>query len=381
MQNFTKGTWIANAKRIAIESETLERKKNASVKDDALRHELLELVRTRADAKLITVKKLTAFKSILSDIQTKIRNGGWPNSSTLKQQLENFEGKLSSFKLLMRAEYDSLEDTANAIEGEVSRMSSEMEGWDLSAQEVGSGQNKDFSCAAALKRNSDRQKVDLQRRAFIGMIDRRISSLGRDGGWDSRDHDSFIRVWSQLFETSEVFEQQLAQDKLFLGGRGDSAEGDVGSDELDMDAAGETQLTIPHSRQVAIMKRLTTALPWKASEEFAQHVEWYLQFLRMQLVKKKAVHDWKQEQVTARRQSNEHALVTEILQAAEKIEDIELERDSSDVVGAESPSSKDRATAKVRIAKWRASQAEQLEQEKVNLSVRAFLHTHLIMFL
>jgi len=377
MQNFTKGTWIANAKRFAIESEALERKKNASVKDDELRQELLEMVRTRADAKMNTMKKLGAFKSNLSDIQTKIRNGGWPNSSTLKQQLENFEGRLSSFKLLMRAEYDSLEDTATAIEGEVSRISSEIEAWDLSAQELGSVQNKDFLSAAAQKRNSERQKIDLHRRAFIGMIDRRISALGRDGGWDSCDHDSFVRVWNQIFESSEIFEQQLAQDKLFLGGRRegtgphtDSAEGDVGSDEPDMDVAGETQLTITHSRQVLMMKKLTIAIPWKASEDFAQHVSWHLQFLRMQLVKKKAVADWKQEQISARKQSNEHALVTEIFQSPRSI-DTELsgaggrEAGEADTESLSSKDHMDRSAAKARIAKWRASQAEQLEQEKV----------------
>src|SRR5690349_11772360 len=46
---------------------------------------------------------------------------------------------------------------------------------------------------------NDRAKEAIQRQAQIGAIDRKIAALGgRTGGWDSRDHDAFLRLWTQI---------------------------------------------------------------------------------------------------------------------------------------------------------------------------------------
>ena len=99
----------------------------------------------------------------------------------------------------------------------------------------------------------------------------------------------------------------------------------------------------------------------------------YLTNLRLTLIKKKAVNDWKQEQLSAKRQLHEEALLGKGLPGSS--EDNRYGRDM-DMVGAgiddvnSKPagivvSEQERALAKQRIAKWKADQAAKKEEEKV----------------
>jgi hypothetical protein len=95
----------------------------------------------------------------------------------------------------------------------------------------------------------------------------------------------------------------------------------------------------------------------------------YLTLTRLNLIKKKAVAEWKQEQLTAKRQQQDDILVGEILNPDEAAaRDRSLDH-SEDLNGERLPlaggSEKDRAAAKARIAQWRAAQARQAEEEKV----------------
>jgi hypothetical protein len=95
----------------------------------------------------------------------------------------------------------------------------------------------------------------------------------------------------------------------------------------------------------------------------------YLGLTRLNLVKKKAVAEWKQEQLIAKRQQQDDILVGEILNPDEAAaRDRSLDH-SEDLNGERRPlaggSEKDRAAAKARIAQWRAAQARQIEEEKV----------------
>jgi hypothetical protein len=95
----------------------------------------------------------------------------------------------------------------------------------------------------------------------------------------------------------------------------------------------------------------------------------YLALTHQNLVKKKAVAEWKQEQLIAKRQQQDDILVGEILNPGEAAaRDRSLDH-SEDLNGERRPlaggSEKDRAAAKARIAQWRAAQARQIEEEKV----------------
>lgn len=121
------------------------------------------------------------------------------------------------------------------------------------------------------------------------MIDFQIVALGREGGWDPRDHDCFLRFWTQLFDTNESFEQQIADEERNKYGETDQPDNlsDLGKDDEDGDAGNEKEkasgevypaldkeLIIPMSRRSAMAKKLATALPWKTMEEFDEHINW-----------------------------------------------------------------------------------------------------------
>lgn len=171
MQNFTKTSWLANAKRITIEADALERK---ATKVDELKHEAEELTRSRNESKASTVKRVHGIRSVLMDLQGKIQNGSWQNSSALRNQLETFENKLTSFKIIMRADYDSLETTGSSLEADISKLVNDMETWDTPIPDVGPSRENTVD-PEAQRRINERNKVDIERRGFIGGIDRKVS--------------------------------------------------------------------------------------------------------------------------------------------------------------------------------------------------------------
>lgn len=170
----SKAAWIANAKRIAIEAEALERKTGTGSKSEEMKHEAAEFTKQRNEAKLATSKRVHSIRLVLSDIQNKIQTGTWQNNSVLRNHLENFESKLTAFKLLMRSEYDTLEETSHVLESDIERLTSEFDSWDHPDNDSESGAKEQVVDAEAQKRITERNRVDLERRAYIGAIDRRV---------------------------------------------------------------------------------------------------------------------------------------------------------------------------------------------------------------
>lgn len=169
-----KASWVANAKRIAIEAEALERKTGIGSKSDEMKHEATELTKQRSESKLATSKRVHGIRLVLTDIQNKIHTGTWQNNSALRNHLETFESKLTAFKLLMRSEYDALEDTGNQLDSDISKLVSEFDSWDHPSTEYEVGGREQISEADAQKRITERNRVDLERRAYIGAIDRKV---------------------------------------------------------------------------------------------------------------------------------------------------------------------------------------------------------------
>lgn len=109
----------------------------------------------------------------------------------------------------------------------------------------------------------------------------------------------------------------------------------------------------------------------------------YLKYLRLSLVKKRAVGEWKQEQLSARRQQQHGVLAADVLHpdeaaAADQSLNTSGMQDSNGEKKAPGSSEKDRAAVKERIAKWRAAQAKQLEDEKVTREIAMKMHMHVV---
>lgn len=111
-----------------------------------------------------------------------------------------------------------------------------------------------------------------------------ISALGRDGGWDPRDHDSFVRVWLTVFDSADYFEEQIAKSASLQHPHRDDYDD---ADEIDALArevdrklsAAEAgpegvELVIPKNKRSAVIKRLATSVPWKSMEEIDEHINW-----------------------------------------------------------------------------------------------------------
>ena len=102
----------------------------------------------------------------------------------------------------------------------------------------------------------------------------------------------------------------------------------------------------------------------------------YLQYLRLVLIKKRAVSVWKAEQQQnaqrrlqdAEQHLNEENTIQFKDEGQNNIINAGSVANDGDAEVAPVVSSKDRAAAKVRIAKWRAAQAAQLEQQKVQFN-------------
>lgn len=115
----------------------------------------------------------------------------------------------------------------------------------------------------------------------------------------------------------------------------------------------------------------------------------HLAYLRLTLIKKRAISDWKSEQLSAKRQLQEHVLASDVLRPGEAAsldahgqgqgQNTSLNSSAlEDLPQAPQSSEKDRAAAKARIAKWRAQQAALVEQEKVSANSITMYSTVLI---
>ena len=156
MMQGSKSAWIANAKRIAIEAEDLERKSGTGAKSEEMKHEAAEFAKQRSETKLVTSKRVNGIRLVLSDIQNKIQTGTWQNNSVLRNHLEAFESKLTAFKLLMRSEYDTLEETSHVLESDIERLTSEFDSWDHPKDDVEPSAKDVAADAEAQKRITER---------------------------------------------------------------------------------------------------------------------------------------------------------------------------------------------------------------------------------
>ena len=92
-------------------------------------------------------------------------------------------------------------------------------------------------------------------------------------------------------------------------------------------------------------------------------------YTQLTLIKKKAINEWKQEQLGAKRQLQHNILESEVRRPGEAgVADGMSTTSSQDgdskrmLAGS---GEKDRTAAKERIARWRAAQAKKLEEDKV----------------
>jgi hypothetical protein len=115
---------------------------------------------------------------------------------------------------------------------------------------------------------------------------------GRTGGWDHRDHDSFIKVWTQLGCAPTIEENTFEREV------GERKTSDLENDEADRESHyvdeedgdnchpsrsdkggraitnGAIAATLPVNQISSLLRRLPLNVPGKLQEELEEHIEW-----------------------------------------------------------------------------------------------------------
>eukprot|EP01041_Mallomonas_annulata_P001081 gene1083-2111_t len=281
------------------------------------------------------------------------------NTNELQIKLESFEGKLSSFKSRMREDFEGICQEEVMVTQDLAVFESKCQYWDNEGRDAaGSGRrsssatrggdNDNVEEAGRRRRVAERNANNLAHQAKIGAIDRKLAaSGGRCGGWDSRDHDVFLRAWTQTVDRD--LETSL------------SASGASSSDHTDLDL----DMFLPVATRSLLLRRLVPMLPGTDEEDINGHINWYCMMLSLQTEKKKLLDRWRSDKLV-------HSKANNIDPDQDSLPmDTARSGCSGTGTGTGSPSSKkslglvdDRASTKERVAAWRRQREEEEERRK-----------------
>jgi len=203
MVDYEKLNWTKTLSKLGKDVLIAERTLGHFLDDDEFSKDRRDLLRFREEYLAKTQKRLQSFKAALGPIKERLDDicSGRAGADVIQPLLESYEKKLTEFKISMRDEFVELENEEVTLSRELQVIASRMEGW-MSATDGGPRPDEVERLAEVKGRKeaSERRLTDeLERQAKIGAIDKQLVTLGgRTGGWDSRDHDAFIRVWTQV---------------------------------------------------------------------------------------------------------------------------------------------------------------------------------------
>ena len=220
MENSTLASWLKNGKRLKSELEQCEKgiymissnpklgsaipiKNGGSPKSNALtikgrdrdndivqfhqffdevRKERSELSKQRDSAKQQTLRRIVALKVLFDAVREKIRDLHLVNKTAqnnFQDMLETFENKLTSFKQSMKTEFDNTEESESTLEHEILKLKASIDDWDNNSP--CSPVNRKFNCSSddsnaekVKKTLEDRRKKEVDRKALIGGLDRKV---------------------------------------------------------------------------------------------------------------------------------------------------------------------------------------------------------------
>ena len=111
---------------------------------------------------------------------------------------------------------------------------------------------------------------------------------GRYGGWDSRDHDSFLKVLTVVQAHGGYKGDGIIRSKIAEGNvNGDTAELLVIEDEV----AKQDSVSIDPQ----FVNKFVTFLPGKTVDEIEEHIRWHIEYMSVQSEKKFILSEWKDE--------------------------------------------------------------------------------------
>ena len=219
MENATIVSWLKVGKRLTAELEQCEKSLfvtnsnpkigtspvknaksglNSKVKDkdndttifaqfnEDAKKEWAELLKQRDSSKQFTMKRIMGLKLLFDAVREKLGDIHLLNNAAqnnFQDMLETFENKLTTFKQAMKAEFDTMEETECALNNEMTKMKLNIDSWDNST--AGSsppsgaitGSPSNDSNSEQLKKNFNRMQKEVNRKAIIGTLDRKVTSF------------------------------------------------------------------------------------------------------------------------------------------------------------------------------------------------------------
>ncbi len=162
-------------------------------------------------------------------------------------------------------------ESSRLLEEEIA-LSSELATETVQILAFASSNHGDDEEAVEAKSKFDRKQAterDISKNAMIGTIDRQLATLGRLGGWDYRDHDVFLKIWTQL----GIEIQSLMQPEP-----GSEVNPDLISVLVPSPDSSENELkseTYIVTNRPTLERKLVKLLPGCTLQDIENHIEWY----------------------------------------------------------------------------------------------------------
>ena len=323
-------TWKTKYKKLSIEIDHATQKIGGfivSMSSDAENNYLRDLHDYQRSAETLlvgTTKKIVYFQNSLRDIKSRLRDlsSNKATPENIQTLLETFESRLHTYKNLMREEYEDLNEEEHLLCSDVDKFSGKLDAFDDNT----TSREKDIDNNKLTKKAiEDRNKKDIEHMSEIGAIDTKVVSLGgRCCGWDSRDHDSFLRVWTQA-------------GCALISSPTPGADGII-------------NYTLAAAHRSTLLRRLSLTIPGMTLQDFDDHINKYLDISTLLARKKSVLSEWKS--------SNTHSKKQSVSLADES-------HDSIDAVKSAKYDAETRALQREKVARWKAEkESQELEAQQ-----------------
>eukprot|EP00602_Paraphysomonas_sp_CaronLab_P005426 CAMPEP_0185022180 /NCGR_PEP_ID=MMETSP1103-20130426/4905_1 /TAXON_ID=36769 /ORGANISM="Paraphysomonas bandaiensis, Strain Caron Lab Isolate" /LENGTH=381 /DNA_ID=CAMNT_0027554143 /DNA_START=295 /DNA_END=1437 /DNA_ORIENTATION=+ len=159
----------------------------------------------------------------------------------------------------MAQEYESLVEQEGKLNREILALEERIGTWDMSGTSQLRSAPNDRDISQRLKHRNETLSVQQH---TIGAIERKLAELGirHHRGWDSRDHDVFLRNWTQIVAKN-------------------------------IDESPKVELS--ERQEIELERRLAASLSCKSADDIREHIQWYVKIQRLLAEKKEILSIWK----------------------------------------------------------------------------------------
>ncbi|KAG5185575.1 DNA alkylation repair enzyme-domain-containing protein [Tribonema minus] len=225
-------------------------------------------------------KQLNSRRAVLKQIREKVDAlaAGLSAPDDLQGLMEQLETMLSAFRRGMRLEFESLSAQERSMTRELQAATTRFEDWAKPTQDASADDadthNSSRVPTLARSRLSDTVAATLSlecttERDVAGRIDAIIRNEGgATGGWPQHQHDTFLRLWTQVNKGDALVTRETAD--------------------------------VRRRKVAALLSRAATALVERDSSEVEDHFAWYVRHLEYARQKRELVAAWRERRAQER---------------------------------------------------------------------------------